>query len=1824
MKRKINKALSLALTVLMFMGLLSMVTLPANAYTVPQTRSVVSTNKPIVATTPGDINTPHNPQIMLKAENDDRYGYWVTDGGYEHAFIIDLEQQTAFNTFETEVLYIPSDNWLCQVSNYRIYGSNSASAAFSGENFNPAQNGWVLLNHRQGNYNQLDRVVLENTASYRYVLFVANEAECRIVRFKVIMQDRIPSELIEFTNTPAATVPVGARDNLKAVVQPTNADVKAVTWTSSNSAVIKIDEEGRWEALQAGSATITATTVDTNITETCVITAVNVPVQSVEIKNNPALVDVGQKSTLSTKLIPDNATIKNITWASSNSGVISINTTTGMYEAISAGTATITAAASNGASDSVVIDVQAVPGTQIPVQWEQVLPAPKDGKGYPASNPTLPSGISKFNPGWTSTAPAAGVPVIYEFTKTASADESIAIMGEYFTPDTRFIVYYQTASNEGLYLDALIQSIDGSQKATITLPTVEQGISSTEMYAVWAINDIGAGYPMLINKTEGWWVGPYNGSVGERVSAFGTNLTKSNTNKNDITHIYLESKVGSNHMWVPVGEYNPNKVDFLIPSLPTGDYNVWVHNGNGGEYGFSYAGNLNIASAKPWTSNIINVKSYGAVGNGINDDTTAIRNAINAAGSMWSTVYFPAGTYKITGRLTGNSNTKYTGAGKANTLIMGYGNIDFMLYLDSRSNVEVSEMTLNSENVTVQYENAWDSWNNQYNIGVINGRGISHSIYKNVDIFCPRGASAFYMKDCERWENVRVEGCTLQSIPIKVLGNHIYFRDTLFIGRSDAEEMVHSWGSFNIVFENCSYRDFNNANDGVNNDFAQRFYVENNAWGGSGYMYFGGNNLEKINPHKNSWMAGNAGEILLFESSLGKKLGHGTNITATTFNIGMNLQVAHYMEFILAFTGSIYITSGTGAGQMRQIKNGNDWYNNSNLGLVEVDRAWDVMPDATSYFVITVGTRNVAIYGNKLSGESDYTRPSASTGVNFFCSARDVVVSNNIFTDVRTGFSMYGSWYREADYAQNAVTGSIIPGIGIIRNCLFANNTIYNANSGMLYMYHDFTPDYSIVQGESTVQVTNGTNVVRNNKFSNIASNGLTVSSGGIADDANNVFEKNTINDAPVAISFNTWETNSFRTWKGLFYNNIFDRGIASFSGSRAVWFSRDEGMHDYNLRNNKFIGYSDYAAIETGVLPGPKLEVPYRNFKSASEGGVKAELSVDLWNVGLGSLDWTASTDTPWLEIVNNLGAINGNTASGSTTGELQLKCDPNKKTTTTETGMVAITAEGRTINVFVEFTGSFAEAATWQTQPAKKVYFIGEELDLTGGKLYVELSDGSDSEIDVTPDMISGYNKNTAGVQTITVSFASFDLTYDVEVFTNVITSIGVDTQIDKKTYFVGEELDLTGGKIVTNYLNGDAPVINITSDMISGYNKNTAGTQTITVTHEGKTTAFTVEVIVNAVTSITVDTQITKKTYYVGENLDITDGKIVVNYLNGESSVIDITAAMISGYNKNNAATQTITITYEGKTTTFTVLVKQDSIIEISMDKLPLRTDYILGETFSALGGKIAVIYDSGLIEYINLTLNMASGFDSVSAGTKTITVTHVGFTTTFDVSVVSSYPAGGMITVSDTSGKAGDTVTVTLTITNNPGIIGMFISMHYDDSVLQFTGYSDEGTVLDEPMHSGQLSWYPFNMSWMSFLGDGVNNLNNGLLITLTFKILDTAQAGNTDIIITYAKNDIYSAIGCAPENFNIKNGKIEIKPSKLAGDANGDGTVNASDAALVRQHALGGYSISSINMINADANDDKSVNASDASIIRQYALGGYRVELASDGSKLYIP
>ena len=136
---------------------------------------------------------------------------------------------------------------------------------------------------------------------------------------------------------------VGGSANLMATVLPSNATDKSISWSSSNSGVATVDNNGKVTAVAAGSAVITVTTTDGGKTATCTVTVTNpaVPVQSVSLDKTTLNLNVGENSTLLATVLPANADNKAVTWSSSNTAIATVDAS-GKVTAVAAGTVTVT------------------------------------------------------------------------------------------------------------------------------------------------------------------------------------------------------------------------------------------------------------------------------------------------------------------------------------------------------------------------------------------------------------------------------------------------------------------------------------------------------------------------------------------------------------------------------------------------------------------------------------------------------------------------------------------------------------------------------------------------------------------------------------------------------------------------------------------------------------------------------------------------------------------------------------------------------------------------------------------------------------------------------------------------------------------------------------------------------------------------------------------------------------------------------------------------------------------------------------------------------------------------------------------------------------------------------------------------------------------------------------------------------------------------------------------------------------------------------------------------------------------------------------------
>ena len=302
---------------------------------------------------------------------------------------------------------------------------------------------------------------------------------------------------------------------------------------------------------------------------------------------------------------------------------------------------------------------------------------------------------------------------------------------------------------------------------------------------------------------------------------------------------------------------------------------------------------------------------------------------------------------------------------------------------------------------------------------------------------------------------------------------------------------------------------------------------------------------------------------------------------------------------------------------------------------------------------------------------------------------------------------------------------------------------------------------------------------------------------------------------------------------------------------------------------------------------------------------------------------------------------------------------------------------------------------------KPNKLVYKIGEKIDLTDGKVKpIMASKTATTPVAMTNSevQIEGFDTSTEGAKTIKVTYKGYTKSFGITVI-NQTSSMTIKTLPNKLEYKYGEQLDLTGGTIEFKQGN-ETKILNITKDMVTGYNSKKIGNQTLTVTYEGLTQEFIVNVK-DYITKLKLEKP-EKTDYEYGENLDLTGGTISIITASGKvDEKTDMTASMISGYDKTKEGTQTITVEYKGLQGKFQVSVK-DKIKAISLNNEPNKINYKNGEALDITGATIDIIKSSG-INTIPVTYEMISGYNPQNSGLQVVTITYKGFKTKFLVLV-----------------------------------------------------------------------------------------------------------------------------------------------------------------------------------------------------------------------------
>lgn len=291
----------------------------------------------------------------------------------------------------------------------------------------------------------------------------------------------------------------------------------------------------------------------------------------------------------------------------------------------------------------------------------------------------------------------------------------------------------------------------------------------------------------------------------------------------------------------------------------------------------------------------------------------------------------------------------------------------------------------------------------------------------------------------------------------------------------------------------------------------------------------------------------------------------------------------------------------------------------------------------------------------------------------------------------------------------------------------------------------------------------------------------------------------------------------------------------------------------------------------------------------------------------------------------------------------------------------------------------------------------------------------------------MLSGFDTSAVGTVPITVTHDGHETTYEITVTDpddhgdiTGITVSGQTTDYDLDDPFDGK------GTVQIVYEDGTTVDIPLTEDMLSNFDTSTPGTVTVTVTHEGHTDTFDIEVADGggttnpddhgAITGITVSGVTTE--YDKDEPFDNL-GTVVVEYEDGTTKDIPLTEDMLSGFDTSTPGTVTVTVTYDGNDTTYDIEVTEpiieDKVIK-TIKVVGLTKNYIVDEPFDNRG-TIIIVYSDYSVDDVPVTEDMLTNFDTSAPGTVTVTFDYEDYTEDYVINVDEPFvPAGEIAEIS----------------------------------------------------------------------------------------------------------------------------------------------------------------------------------------------------------------
>ena len=224
-------------------------------------------------------------------------------------------------------------------------------------------------------------------------------------------------------------------------------------------------------------------------------------------------------------------------------------------------------------------------------------------------------------------------------------------------------------------------------------------------------------------------------------------------------------------------------------------------------------------------------------------------------------------------------------------------------------------------------------------------------------------------------------------------------------------------------------------------------------------------------------------------------------------------------------------------------------------------------------------------------------------------------------------------------------------------------------------------------------------------------------------------------------------------------------------------------------------------------------------------------------------------------------------------------------------------------------------------------------------------------------------------------------------------------------KDTYSIGDVIDTDGAKLHIVYDDGreeDVPLSD-SSIKINNFDTSSAGEKTFNIMYKTLPAYATITVVDREVSSIALSG--IKTDYKVGDSFDAATGVLKVTYADGTEEDVSLSNSLVAidGFDTTSAGEKTITVTYKDKKATAVIKVAERIMTDFTI--ADATETYMVGDEFDYANGKLIVSYDNNTSSEVpfsdeNVTI---SGFDSTEAGEKTITVTYLGMSRTYTITV-----------------------------------------------------------------------------------------------------------------------------------------------------------------------------------------------------------------------------